>query len=147
MAHKALMTTIRPADAMAVAKREDRFNEIMPIDAIARAVGAHQIIYVQMVSFQTSPDGYTPRPTASCLVKVIDVINGVRLFPAADNPTEAHSLNYTMSPISTDLYSRRAGIDEMKIYEMLSVEMGDQLAKLFYTHETKELGGQLGSRR
>jgi hypothetical protein len=143
MQKELVMVTIRPQDALALAKRNDRHREVMPVDAIGRAVGAEQIIYVQMLKFKETPDGVTPRPIAAAQVKVLDVINRTRLFPPAEE-MDAYPLNVEMPPVNTENY---ASMDSRTvILEMLADQTGVELAKLFYEHETKELGGNLDPR-
>src|SRR5262245_15515631 len=84
MVQKLVTTTISPQDAMNIAARNDRNNQIMPIEEIGKAVGAKQVIYVEMVQFADTPDGYTPRPTAACRVRVIDIENRKRVFPGPE---------------------------------------------------------------
>ena len=136
--------TIRPQDALSLAKRNDRHGEVMPIDAIGRALGAEQVIYVQVLGFRETPDGVTPRPIAVAQVKVIDAVSRTKLFPAPEAETDAWPLEVAMTPVSMDAYASDGS--RMVILEMLADETGERLAKLFYEHETKELGGNLEPR-
>ena len=81
MANEILTTTISPQDAMLIASRSDRASEIMAIEDIGKAVGAQQVIYVEIAQFKNTPDGYTPRPFAMANVKVLDVAARHRVFP------------------------------------------------------------------
>jgi hypothetical protein len=144
MVNKVLATTIRPQDAISVSRSQDRHGAIMPIDAIGEAVGAAQIIYVQMVEFRESPDGFTPRPEGACEVRVIDVQNDVRVFPAPDAPSPSHMVRVALPAVEADLYRSNHGL--LRIDQALAEELGNQIGKLFYAHETKELGGQLKPR-
>ena len=76
-----LTEVIAAQDAMAVVRNRDREGQLMSIDTIGEAVGAEQVIYIEMISFRGSPDGYSPRPSAACRLKMIDVPNRTRLFP------------------------------------------------------------------
>jgi hypothetical protein len=146
MKKKILTNTIRPADAMKVARQNDRYNSVMSIGDIAAAVGAEQIIYVEMLVFRTSEDGYSPRPVSAANVKVLDVASQMQVFPAAtsDAESDGHLVQVVMSPISGEYYSQ--GREMFPIYEMLAEEVGTKIAKVFYEHETVELGGQLDPR-
>ena len=84
MAKEVLAQTISPADALAMVSLSDSRNQLMPIDEIGRTLGADQVIYVEMLAFQSSPDGATPRPFAVCQVRVIDAVNHTRLFPGEE---------------------------------------------------------------
>ncbi len=147
MVRKLVTTTISPADALAVAGRE-RFGEQMPIDAIGRAVGAEQVVFIDMVSFSLSPDNVTPRPVGACQVKVIDVTNRERLFPSADDGFRG-SLGYpvqvAMRAVSLERY--RTTSSRRSIREQLANEIADQITKVFYRHVPDELGSHLNPPR
>jgi hypothetical protein len=141
MEKKVLSNTIRPQDEISVARRHDRYSDVLSIGAIGEAVGAEQVIYVQMIEFRETPDGFTPRPQGACEVKVIDVANQARLFPPPDAPTPSHAVRVLLPAVNEELYKSNPG--RLQIYRTLAGEMGSEIAKLFYEHETKELGGQL----
>lgn len=142
MEHKALTETISSRDAMALVTRQDRHSDLIPIDQIGRDVGAEQVIYVEVLSFRDSPDNYTPRPMGSCSVRVIDVTNRVRLYPAEGE--QPRVLQVAMRAVSTEMYRSRA--TRSKLRQALAEEMGSHIAKLFYRHEKTELGGNLKPR-
>jgi hypothetical protein len=141
MKQKLVTTTIRPQDAIAAARVHDRHDKVLSIDGIAESVGAEQIIYVQLVEFTESTDGYTPRPYAVARVKVLDVVNNVRLFPAPGGLEDFHLLEVIGLPQNTELYQNQTSIQV--VHQELADLMGEKIAKLFYTHETKEIGSQL----
>jgi hypothetical protein len=144
MVKKLVTTTISPRDAMGVVATSDRHGELMPIDAIGRAVGAEQVIYVQMLSFSGTSDGTTPRPTAVCRVRVIDVVERKRLYPSPDGQEASRLLEVNTREV--DPATLRSAASRLKVYQALADETGEQIAKLFYKHEIKELGGSLEPR-
>jgi hypothetical protein len=148
MRHAKLTVTIRPVDAMAVARRLDTNDEPMAIDRIAREVGAEQIIYVQMLAWRRTPDGFTPRPTAACSVQVIDAMNSAILYPPMVEGEGAARTGRTvqtmLQPMPESAYDSRAAIRQLQ--ETLAQELGGEIAKLFYKHERIDLGGNLNSR-
>ena len=135
---------ISPRDAMGIVGREDRHSSLMPIDAIGRAVGAEQIIYIEMAAFTSSPDGAIPRPTSACRVRVIDVPQRQRLFPAADSGEASRALQASTTEIDPALL--RSPSSRLKVFQALAEETGEQIAKLFYKHAIKELGENLNPR-
>ena len=143
MLNKLLTTTINPQDAILIASRSDKASNLMDIEAVGRAVGAHQVIYVQVTQFSETPDGYTPIPTAAANVKVIDVANHQRVFPGPDMAA-GYPVKSTGAPVDPSLYASRP--TRQKIYESLASQLGDQVAKLFYKHESVELGERLTPR-
>jgi hypothetical protein len=140
MANEAVSMTITPQDAMLIASRSDRNNALMDIEAIGRAVGAHQIIYVRITQFSATEDGYTPVPVAAATVKVIDVVSGTRVFPGSEMP-DGYPVRTTGKPVDPSMYSTRT--TRLKLYESLAAGLGDEIAKIFYTHDLQELGKNL----
>jgi hypothetical protein len=141
MEQEVITDMISSRDAMAMARNSDRDGQLMSIEAIGAAVGAEQVIYVSMISFQGSPDGYSPRPTASCQLKIIDVANRARLFPAPGGDQPFFPVTVISPPISPELYTSTDG--RRQIETILAVLLGDQIGKLFYKHVPDELGTRL----
>jgi hypothetical protein len=144
MTREILTTTIRPQDAISLARQSDRFDEVMSIEELGRAVGAEQVIYVQMLAFTETVDGATPRPAAACEVKVIDVVNRYRLFPPDGGDESGFMVQVTMGTLNTEAY--QSASSRLQIHQALAIKTGDEVAKLFYDHETTELGGNLTPR-
>lgn len=144
MEKKALSTTISPVDAMAVASQADRNNDLMSIDEIGRSVGADVVIYVEMQAFQRSADGASTRPFATCQVRVIDVKNQVRLFPAPDSEVPSAPVSAMTREVDPSLMRDRS--KRLKVYQELAEELGGNIARLFYKHERVDLGGNLKPR-
>lgn len=144
MQRELVSQTIRPHDAMGVAARYDRRKEVMPIDAIGRAVNAEQVIYVEMLTFVDHIDGQTPRALGTARVRVIDVTNRKRLYPSPESDQPYRLVEVLTREFSQDAYASRA--TRIQIYEQLADELGDAIAKLFYKHETRPLGQRLGGR-
>lgn len=141
MVKKALTTTIRGQDAMAYANRHERHSDLLSMEEIGKAVGAKQMIYVRMVQFSDTEDGYVPRPLAQCEVRVLDIENRQRVFPPADGDQSAVPVRAATREVDPDLYRTRSG--RLKVFESLADETGTAIAKLFYKHETRELGASL----
>jgi hypothetical protein len=143
MVKRVVRQTISPHDAMAVASRRDRHDNVMPIDAIGRAVGAEQIIFIEMLVFQDS-EGYERRPIAACRVRVIDVENRTRLYPPSDSVDNARLVQVRMREVTEDAYRTRGTRHQISV--ALADELGDTIARLFYRHE-RDLGGRLEARK
>ncbi|MEM7228178.1 MAG: hypothetical protein AAF432_05105 [Planctomycetota bacterium] len=147
MTRAGLSTTIRPQDALTVAKRLDTNEEPISMDRIARGVGAEQIVYVQMRSWKRTPDGFTPRPTASCTVQVLDVVEGRQAYPIGEDGQpiiEGRSVVAMLPAMNESAFESRAAIRQLQ--ELLAQQTGTEIAKLFYRHERVDLGGNLQSR-
>lgn len=132
--------TIQPQDALAAARLHDRYEQVMSIDKIGATVGAEQVIYVEMLAFKATTDGYTPKPYAACMVKVWDADANERLFPGPEVPEGAHPLQVSGLPVNPELYRSRGTL--VQVYETLADQVGIELTKLFYEHEIRELGSQ-----
>jgi hypothetical protein len=144
MTKKILTTTISPQDAMAVAKQQERANQIMSIEDIGKAVGAKQVIYLQMIAFKDTPDGTTPRPVGACRVKVIDVDKRERTYPASGAREDARTVQVSGRPVDPDTYSTRTG--RVSVFNELALTMGRDVGWLFYKHEPRAPGQNITPR-
>jgi hypothetical protein len=144
MVQKIVAQTISPQDALALARRETH-DQPLAMDEIGRAVGADQVVYVEMLAFRLTPDGFTPRPGAACRIKVIDVPNRVRLFPAEGALSDWRTLEVGMGDMPPSMYRDASARRELE--EMLAAEVGEQVAKLFYKHTPREVGERLDPAR
>lgn len=133
--------TISPGDAMALSRNRDRDGNLMTMGELGEAVGAQQLIYIEMLSYRGSPDNVTARPSAACRVKVLDIVNKVRLFPAADAERSWQEVIVQCPPVSPELYRTSNG--RQQIEQLLSAAIADQVTKLFYKHDPKEVGDRL----
>lgn len=144
MAKEALTQTISPQDAMSLAAKRERNSDILSMEEIGKMVGAKQVIYVEMTHFQHSPDGFVPRPYAACRVRVIDVENRMRVFPGPESPDNSFAIQAMTREVDPEAFRNNA--TRLAAYEGLANLLGDEIAKLFYKHEAKELGGSLNPR-
>jgi hypothetical protein len=144
MTQDVLKTTISSQDAMTLAAQRERNSQILSIEEIASAVGARQVIYVEMVQFHDTPDGFTPRPVALCRVKVIDLDAKARVYPPQDADLPHRELQVMTREVDPALYASRGG--RLKVFEALAEQTGAEVAKLFYKHEQRPLGENLNSR-
>lgn len=138
LAKEILTTVVSPRDVMRVSAANDRHNDPLSVDELGRAVDASVVIYVEMGAFGLTSDGQTANPRASCTVRVIDVEQRARLFPTDQ---AAHSVQSTLDRI--DPHRIESGAEIRKLAEELAEELGDSIAKVFYTHNTGRLGENL----
>lgn len=141
MTRDLVTVTISPRDAMALSRNRDREGNLMSMGELGETVGAEQLIYVEMLSYRGSPDNVTARPVAACRVKVIDVVNRVRLFPAPDAERDWQDVAVQGPQMSPDLY--RSSDGRAQIEQLLSAEIADKVTRLFYKHIPDELGSRL----
>jgi hypothetical protein len=129
-------------DSVAYARRADTSDKQVSIRKIGEAVGAEQVIYIDVDEYRLSADGATPRPAAIVHVKVIDVASGARLWP--DGTDEGERMIVRTREQSLELYNSSAG--RRRVEEELAKQVAEDVSKLFYEHEKRELGGNLGIR-
>jgi hypothetical protein len=135
---------ISPRDAMAAARRLDTGSMPAGIDAIGRAVGASQVIYVEAVAFSLTRDGLTPDPVAVFNVRVWDVDKGVRVFPAADDSfrtSSGYPLQVTIP--QGELAGLSGGGATSKLRSMLAKRTGDAIGRIFVTTSYSQSGKKL----
>lgn len=137
-----LTTTIRPTDAMGVAESGDRSDRLMPMDEIARRVGADQLIYVDVLQFSLGENEFAPNPIASASVRVLDVVARERLFPPPGSPP--WEIQATLGNVNSEMLDARSA--RIQLADALAELLGVNISQLFYKHEPTQLGGRLGSR-
>ena len=134
---------IDPRDTLALARSLESSNNPVSIERIGREAGAEQVIYVELDGFALTLDGFTPRPTSVCRVKVLDLAVGQRVYPnTATRGQEVMSQLREVNPSNFESFSRRRTIENE-----LAVETGTEVAKLFHKHERVDLGENLGAGR
>ncbi|MBC04627.1 MAG: hypothetical protein CMJ34_15195 [Phycisphaerae bacterium] len=112
------------------------------IERIGREAGVEQVIYVKLEGFSLTLDGVTPRPTAVCSVKVLDLAAGTRVFPLDDSKgRETVGQLREVDPARFDAFAKMRIIEDD-----LAVRLGRNVAQLFYEHERVNLGENLGIR-
>lgn len=129
-------------DSVAYARRVDTSDKQVSIRKIGEAVGAEQVVFIDIDEFRISADGATPRAAAIVNVKVIDVGSGARLWP--DGTDEGERMVIRTREQSLELYNSSAG--RRKVEDALAKQVAEDVSKLFYEHEKRELGGNLGIR-
>ena len=144
MEHKVLTATISSQDAMTLAAQRERNSQILSIEEIGDAVGARQVIYVEMMQFDDTPDGFTPRPIANCHIKVLDLEKKERVYPAEDADVPYREVQVMTREVDPALYASRGG--RLKVFEVLAQQTGADIAKLFYKHEHRPMGENLNPR-
>ena len=133
--------TITTRDAVALIRRMDTASKPVSIQRICESLGAEQVVYVEIDDFNLSGGREEGGPEAVALVKVLDITNGSRLWPTAGSEAVQSSLQ----DINPSLITTSAGRREVE--DKLAEKLGEDIAKLFYAHERRELGGRLGVKK
>lgn len=134
---------IDAGDAIALADARDRGDGLLPLGVIGQEVGAEVLIAVRVDMFTLQPGG-EPRPTAQAGVWVLDITNRTRLFPPEDATEPA--VTVTAELFVGEGMSAVSESDRVQIFFLLADKLGEEVAKVFYKHEIKELGERLGPR-
>ena len=126
-----------PRAANAVA-RQERHGEPMALGDIGRAVGADQIICVQVLQFQPFPTYGQTRPIAQLRVKVLDIPHRLRLYPTDDELWRHLTVTLPQMPEEVGNASKRRELESM-----LAREIGINVARLFHDYNPRPLGRNL----
>lgn len=132
---------INARQTIALARSLESASKRITIEKIGLEAGAEQVVYVELNGFALTLDGFTPRPTSVCEVKVIDIAANARVYP---NPTsnkgrEVIAQIREVSPDSFSSFARRR-----KVEDELAEKTGVEVAKLFHEHDRVDLGENLG---
>jgi hypothetical protein len=139
--HDNLSATISPRDAMSVADMQDKHRQLMSVAGIGREVGADQVVYLEMMRFQLSADGYSIDPVIQCNVRVIDVTDRERVFPVPGGNDTSYPVTATLRKVSPDrLRSVAARAD---LSQELVIELGDTVSRLFRKWEPGLVGDRI----
>lgn len=142
MVEKVVTKTISPRDTITIAQQQDKAGKPLPMDELALKVGADQMIYVQMTSFQLSPDGITPRPRASCEVRIIDAAAHVKLFPTPGTFPETYPIEVDLGEIQQQQQAVTASM-KRELEEKLAQALGQRIGQMFYAWTPDEIGTRL----
>ena len=106
----------------------------MDIPAVARAVGARQVVYVNLVEFSADPPlaSEMMRGKVTALVKVVDVATGHTVWP--QDTSAGRQIKFE----TPDVHDANSNADvQEKLYQRLS----DKISKLFYEYTTDQVDG------
>lgn len=134
---------IDATDAIALADARDRSGRLVSRESIGKEVGAEVMIAVEMETFAFLPSG-VPRPMATARVSILDIENRTRIYPPPGSTPSYEVITAQLletDPLALSSESGQVRVS-VEVIEQLAVEIG----KMFYEHEIKELGGNLGSR-
>jgi hypothetical protein len=137
-------TVYRPADALAFVKQNDRSDNVVSNQDIAEAVGADQLVYIEIMRFDLTAGGYSGKPTAVLNVKVLDIADSRIVFPEPESGQMIHQLLVELPTVDIELFRSLSGRSQIK--EQLAIESGDAVARLFYEYEPRILGDRLQAR-
>jgi hypothetical protein len=134
-----LVTNIQSGrELIAYVRRNETSTRRVSIEELGAAAGAEVVVYVEMQAFDLTPDGATPKPTATARVKVVDVKAKERLFPTAGGDNGGFEVTVDMDAFSADAY--RTSASRRRMEDALEKKLADHLAKVFYEHDPNGFG-------
>lgn len=117
-----------------------------PIDRIGKALNAAQVLHVYVVSAGLESEPGLIRPTAVLQVKVIDVLQGKRLYPpglSVSDP-EAQETHYDDGRVTIKMRHQSTGDNSPytlhPVREKLAERAGRDVARLFFDHLPRQPG-------
>jgi len=141
LANDVVAEVITTRDAVALIRRMDTASKPISIQRIAESLGAEQVIYVEIDEFVLAGGRSEGGPQAVALIKVLDITTGTRLWPSVGSEAVASELQ----DINPSILDTSAGRREIE--DKLAAKLGSDIAKYFYAHPRRELGGRLGVKK
>lgn len=132
---------ISTRDSVAYARRSDSAKQPISIQRIGEALGAEQVIFIEVDQFVLAGGSEQGGPEAMALIKVFDITSGTRLWPSAGS----EAVQSFIRDIDPSLLTTSAGRREIE--DKLAQQLGSDIAKMFYEHERRELGARLGVKK
>lgn len=120
-----------------VRDRLDKEYALTPVDQVGRLAGAEQVIWIKIHSAMLQPAPGFYRPTASIELKVLDAVEGKRLFPEPPPiiepgaPSRGHMMEIGFR--YKGLEAQSPGQDAM-LARRLAERVGRDVAQLFFEH-------------
>ncbi len=114
------------------AASKERHGDRMSISELGKAVGADVVVYAVVTNFSVAAEQGTVLPTVAMRVKIIDVAQAQRVWPATDS-------GYLLE-VRLPQRPSAAGQDSgtLAAEQHLAGRAGVALAQLFYRHEITE---------
>lgn len=118
--------------------------DLLPVDQVGRALGAQQVIFINLTEIAVMNQPGILKPTAQAYVKVIDVATGKPVFPVlrpgAEFAGSIAQLGYA-TRISMNYKADQQTDAILPVLRLrLAEEIGKQVAELFYPHKLPDKG-------
>ncbi len=127
---KKVVLDVLDSRTILAAATKERHGDRMSITELGRAVGADVVIYAVVTNFSMANEGNTFVPSTSMRVKIIDVAQGARVWPAAESGYLVE-VRLPQRPGTTALEQN----NRLQTETALAEKAGLALAQLFYKHE------------
>ena len=126
-------------ELIAYVRRVETSSRRVPIDELGKVVGADLVLYVEMDSFSLSADGASATPVATGFVKVVDLKERRRSFPADGGDPRGFPVSSEVKNMDQEMY--RTSAARRKAEDLLAKTFAEDVARIFYEHDPKNFGG------
>ena len=126
-------------ELIAYVRRVETASRRVPIDELGKVVGADLVLYVEMDAFTLSADGASATPVASAYVKVVDLKEKRRIFPADGDDPRGFPVSSEVKNMDVEMY--RTSAARRKAEDLLERQFAEEVARIFYEHDPKNFGG------
>lgn len=130
---KKVVEDVLDSRTILAAASKERHGDRMSITELGRAVGADIVIYAVVTNFSLANEGNTFVPSTSLRVKIIDVADGSRIWPAAESGYLVE-VRLAQRPGTTTMEQT----NRLQTETALAEKAGLALAQMFYKHEITE---------
>lgn len=130
---KKVVLDVLDSRTILAAATKERHGDRMSITELGRAVGADIVIYAVVTNFSLANEGNTFVPSTSMRVKIIDVAEGARVWPAAESGYLVE-VCLPQRPGTTAMEQD----NRLQTETALAEKAGLALAQMFYKHEITE---------
>ena len=130
---KKVVEDVLDSRTILAAASKERHGDRMSITELGRAVGADIVVYAVVTNFALANEGNTFVPSTSMRVKIIDVADGARIWPAAESGYLVE-VRLAQRPGTTTMEQT----NRLQTETGLSEKAGLALAQMFYKHEITE---------
>lgn len=130
---KKVVVDVLDSRTILAAATKERHGDRMSITELGRAVGADVVIYAVVTNFSMANEGNTFVPSTSMRVKIIDVAEGARTWPAAESGYLVE-VRLPQRPGTTAMEQN----SRLQTDTALAEKAGLALAQMFYKHEITE---------
>jgi hypothetical protein len=126
---------VDPEEAAALRHKDVAAYRKMPLDAIGRAVGAKQVIYVDLMRFEVTHALASELfgGIAEARVRIVDDAGGV-LWPT--DSAGGYPLNVKVNP-----QRKLSGVSEDAVRQQLNTELAEKIGKLFHSWKSDTTDG------
>lgn len=130
---KKVVLDVLDSRTILAAATKERHGDRMSITELGQAVGADIVIYAVVTNFSLANEGNTFVPSTSMRVKIIDVAEGARVWPAAESGYLVE-VRLPQRPGTTAMEQD----NRLQTETALAEKAGLALAQMFYKHEIPE---------